>query len=187
MIAGPIPCLIVATWPSGSVDGAPFGPSTTSGSRPRSEARVRDSGVRRIVTSRDLRQHRVGFFVLNQLVRRRIAQIHGQRPHVEHQQAIQNVGGAGRMSPRAKRDGPSLFAAAGLERGAPRPLADKLRPMRLAEEYLTHAHDHPVYQEMLTVRGVKFQYPLSSLIFTRHLTDSWLNVISWFSIVIVIG
>src|SRR5207237_6727231 len=34
---------------------------------------------------------------------------------------------------RARRGGASLFAAAGLERGAPRPLADKLRPTRLAE------------------------------------------------------
>ena len=32
-----------------------------------------------------------------------------------------------------KRDGPSLFAAAGMERDAPRPLADKLRPGSLAE------------------------------------------------------
>jgi putative ATPase len=38
------------------------------------------------------------------------------------------------MSPRATRGaGPSLFAAAGLDRDAPRPLADKLRPTRLAE------------------------------------------------------
>jgi putative ATPase len=37
------------------------------------------------------------------------------------------------MKSRAKRGGPSLFAAAGLERDAPRPLADKLRPGRLAE------------------------------------------------------
>jgi putative ATPase len=37
------------------------------------------------------------------------------------------------MSPRSKRGGPTLFAAAGLDRGAPRPLADKLRPTRLAE------------------------------------------------------
>jgi putative ATPase len=37
------------------------------------------------------------------------------------------------MSPKAKRGGPTLFAAAGLERGAPRPLADKLRPTRLAD------------------------------------------------------
>ena len=42
------------------------------------------------------------------------------------------------MSPRARRDGPSLqgpslFAAAGLDRDAPRPLADRLRPTTLAE------------------------------------------------------
>jgi putative ATPase len=37
------------------------------------------------------------------------------------------------MSPKAKRGGPTLFAAAGLERGAPRPLADKLRPTRLTD------------------------------------------------------
>jgi putative ATPase len=36
-------------------------------------------------------------------------------------------------SPRPKRGGPSLFAAAGLERDAPRPLADKLRPTGLGE------------------------------------------------------
>src|SRR5262252_1622018 len=39
------------------------------------------------------------------------------------------------MSPRATRgaSGPSLFSAAGLDRDAPRPLADKLRPTKLAE------------------------------------------------------
>jgi putative ATPase len=37
------------------------------------------------------------------------------------------------MTPRAKADGPSLFAAAGLDKDAPRPLADKLRPQRLDE------------------------------------------------------
>ena len=41
------------------------------------------------------------------------------------------------MSPRPRaggaRGGPSLFAAAGLERDAPRPLADKLRPTQLSE------------------------------------------------------
>ncbi len=36
------------------------------------------------------------------------------------------------MTPRAQK-GPSLFAAAGLDAGAPRPLADKLRPAKLAE------------------------------------------------------
>ena len=35
--------------------------------------------------------------------------------------------------PRAKRGGPNLFAAAGLDREAPRPLADKLRPAKLGE------------------------------------------------------
>jgi len=38
------------------------------------------------------------------------------------------------MSPRAKHgSGPSLFAAAGLDGDAPRPLADKLRPQKLEE------------------------------------------------------
>ena len=37
------------------------------------------------------------------------------------------------MSSRPKRGGPSLFSAGGLERDAPRPLADRLRPTTLAE------------------------------------------------------
>src|SRR6476661_6227367 len=37
------------------------------------------------------------------------------------------------MTPRAKTSGPSLFATAGLDKGAPRPLADKLRPQKLDE------------------------------------------------------
>jgi putative ATPase len=37
------------------------------------------------------------------------------------------------MTPPARGGGPSLFTAAKLERAAPRPLADKLRPTRLAE------------------------------------------------------
>src|SRR4029453_11280700 len=37
------------------------------------------------------------------------------------------------MAPRAKTGGPSLFAAAGLDKDAPRPLADKLRPQNLDE------------------------------------------------------
>jgi putative ATPase len=38
------------------------------------------------------------------------------------------------MSPRPKRGGgPTLFAAAGLDQAAPRPLADKLRPQRLSD------------------------------------------------------
>ncbi len=37
-----------------------------------------------------------------------------------------------RIGPRAER-GETLFEAAGLEEGAPRPLADKLRPQQLAD------------------------------------------------------
>ncbi len=37
------------------------------------------------------------------------------------------------MGSRAKRSTPTLFAAAGLEKDAPRPLADKLRPTQLSE------------------------------------------------------
>jgi putative ATPase len=37
------------------------------------------------------------------------------------------------MSGRAKNAGPTLFAAAGLDSAAPRPLADKLRPQQLAD------------------------------------------------------
>src|SRR5467141_3401591 len=37
------------------------------------------------------------------------------------------------MSPKRPREGANLFAAAGLERDAPRPLADKLRPEKLAD------------------------------------------------------
>src|SRR5271165_4598063 len=38
-----------------------------------------------------------------------------------------------RMSSRLKAKGPTLFSAGGLDRDAPRPLADKLRPAQLAE------------------------------------------------------
>src|SRR5690348_2554905 len=37
------------------------------------------------------------------------------------------------MISRAKAGGPNLFAAAGLDKDAPRPLADKLRPQKLDE------------------------------------------------------
>jgi putative ATPase len=37
------------------------------------------------------------------------------------------------MVQRAKRDGPTLFATAGLDKDAPRPLADRLRPQKLNE------------------------------------------------------
>src|SRR3569833_1922353 len=37
------------------------------------------------------------------------------------------------MAPRSKASGPTLFAAAGLDKAAPRPLADRLRPQKLDE------------------------------------------------------
>ena len=37
------------------------------------------------------------------------------------------------MTPPETQRGPSLFAAAGLDEDAPRPLADRLRPQKLAE------------------------------------------------------
>ncbi len=37
------------------------------------------------------------------------------------------------MAPRSKVSGPTLFAAAGLDKDAPRPLADRLRPQKLDE------------------------------------------------------
>jgi alpha-1,2-mannosyltransferase len=63
---------------------------------------------------------------------------------------------------------------------------DSWRPMQIAEQYLSSPHERPVYDEMLDARHVKFQYPLTSLLFTRHLSLEWLNAISWFSIVSVI-
>ena len=60
---------------------------------------------------------------------------------------------------------------------------DSWRPMEMAERHLRAGHERPVYDEMLNVRRVKFQYPLSSLLFTRNLSLSWLNAISWFSVV----
>jgi hypothetical protein len=63
---------------------------------------------------------------------------------------------------------------------------DSWRPMGIAEQYLSGPHERPVYDEMLNVRGVKFQYPLSSLLFTRHLNLAALNAISWFSIITVV-
>jgi putative ATPase len=37
------------------------------------------------------------------------------------------------MSPKRPREGASLFAAAGMEQDAPRPLPDKLRPRALSD------------------------------------------------------
>src|SRR5262249_12064953 len=45
------------------------------------------------------------------------------------------------MAPPPKAGGPSLFAAAGLDKDAPRPLADKLRPRNLQDGV---GQDHPL-------------------------------------------
>ncbi len=63
---------------------------------------------------------------------------------------------------------------------------DSWRPMAAAEQYLSAPHDRPVYQEMLDVRKVKFQYPLTSLLFTRPLNLEWLTIVSWFSVVAIV-
>jgi alpha-1,2-mannosyltransferase len=62
---------------------------------------------------------------------------------------------------------------------------DSWRPMAVAEDYLTRPHDRPVYDELLNEQGVKFQYPLSSLLFTRDLSAAALNAISWASVVVI--
>jgi putative ATPase len=65
------------------------------------------------------------------------------------------------MTPRTKSSGPNLFSAAGLDKGAPRPLADKLRPEQLSDVV---GQDHllgpdGILSRMLTTRS------LGSLIF----------------------
>src|SRR5207248_25779 len=57
---------------------------------------------------------------------------------------------------------------------------------QVADDYLRRPHEMPVYDAMLVERGVKFQYPLSSLLFTRHLNINALNVISWWSVAVTI-
>ena len=61
----------------------------------------------------------------------------GRRPRLAHHHPAwrpADFSRVRRMSSRPKRGaGPSLFAAAGLDNDAPRPLADKLRPQKLAD------------------------------------------------------
>src|SRR5262245_10631945 len=64
---------------------------------------------------------------------------------------------------------------------------DSWRPMKMADEYLSAPHDRPVYDEMLSERGVKFQYPLSSLLFTRRLGFPALNRLSQLAVIVVIA
>ncbi len=65
------------------------------------------------------------------------------------------------MTARAQRGGPSLFKAAGLERDAPRPLADKLRPGNLSEVV---GQDHLLGQDGALTRLLDTR-SLGSLIF----------------------
>ena len=62
--------------------------------------------------------------------------------HHHHARRPADVRGLERMSPKAspKRGGPNLFAAAGLERSAPRPLADKLRPDAASADVVGQDH-----------------------------------------------
>ncbi len=65
------------------------------------------------------------------------------------------------MASRPKSKTPTLFAAAGLERDAPRPLADKLRPDRLADVV---GQDHLLGPDGILTRMLETR-SLGSLIF----------------------
>ena len=65
------------------------------------------------------------------------------------------------MSSRPRKNAPSLFAAAGLDSGAPRPLADRLRPGRLAEVV---GQDHLLGPDGIITRMLETR-SLGSLIF----------------------
>src|SRR6202023_2990692 len=65
------------------------------------------------------------------------------------------------MSSRPKKNAPTLFAAAGLERAAPRPLADKLRPDQLADVV---GQDHLLGPDGILTRMLETR-SLGSLIF----------------------
>ncbi len=63
---------------------------------------------------------------------------------------------------------------------------DSWRPMQAASAYLDRPGDRLVYDELLNVRRIKFQYPLSSLFVTRYFNLSVLNLISWVTVVAMI-
>jgi putative ATPase len=65
------------------------------------------------------------------------------------------------MSSRPRKNAPSLFAAAGLDSGAPRPLADRLRPSTLAEVV---GQDHLLGPDGIITRMLEAR-SLGSLIF----------------------
>jgi hypothetical protein len=80
---------------------------------------------------------------------------------------------------------PNHFAAA----------EDSWKPMRMAREWLGEAHEGRLYQEVFFERGVKLQYPPSSVLWLEALEllpgDSWtsneaLNAISWWAVLATI-
>jgi alpha-1,2-mannosyltransferase len=59
-----------------------------------------------------------------------------------------------------------------------RQLEDSWRPMRMAFAYLRQPHSVPVYQALVIARGIKFQYPLSSLLLTWTAPPATLTLVS---------
>jgi putative ATPase len=64
-----------------------------------------------------------------------MASLQARQSHSEYARRVRppRHGAERHMGARGLRSGPTLFAAAGLEQDAPRPLADKLRPQRLPD------------------------------------------------------
>lgn len=62
--------------------------------------------------------------------------------------------------------------------------ADSWRVMGMAIDYLRTAHEENVYDGLLFGQGIKFQYPLSSLLFVRNLSMSTLAHLSQLSILV---
>jgi hypothetical protein len=66
--------------------------------------------------------------------------------------------------------------------------SDSWMPMRLALGYLHAPHTVPLYTELLLNRGVKFQYPPTSLVLLEPLRllgisgDGFLNALSWLAV-----
>jgi Glycosyltransferase family 87 len=61
--------------------------------------------------------------------------------------------------------------------------SDSWAPMRQASDYLRQPHDRDVYHALLFDRHVKFQYPLTSLLFTRWFSFWTLKALSWLALV----
>jgi hypothetical protein len=72
------------------------------------------------------------------------------------------------MTTRPKSKTPSLFAAAGLDSGAPRPLADKLRPDKLADVV---GQDHLLGPDGILTRMLVALARLAHLWSSRHRQD----------------